>query len=279
MKWLYYQITAIILLLIHCNKFVSTKVIIQPQIGYDKTSKPNKTVEILVSFNIETISVINLYKQTIKVSLEVIIEWEETRVNIVDEEEESKVVLPYFLRKCRIGNIFYSEIFSLFSKDSSSSTIELSLEKYWYPNFDISRALHIRNVILVGRSTNTVLYDTKTNIMILNRKIEVELFCPMNLNKYPFDDNACSFIMKSFYHDYDSLRFVLKSMNYSNVFEHGPNDYYGRYKIEVKDLESDKKNDFAIVGFRIEFQRNSLAAISVSFFIPSGLTVTISWMR
>ena len=85
--------------------------------------------------------------------------------------------------------------------------------------------------------------------------------------------------MTSFYHDYNSLRFVLKSMNYSNVLECGPNDYYGRYKIEVKDLESDKKNDFAIVGFRIEFQRNSFAAISVSFFIPSGLTVTISWLR
>ena len=98
MKWLYYQITAIILLLIHCNKFVSTKVIIEPQIGYDKTSKPNKTVEILVSFNIETISVINLYKQTIQISLEVIVEWEETRVNII-EEEDAEVLLPQFFKK------------------------------------------------------------------------------------------------------------------------------------------------------------------------------------
>ena len=98
MKWLYYQITAIILLLIHSNKFVSSKVIIKPQIGYDKTSKPNKTVEILVSFNIETISVINLYKQTIQVSLEVIIEWEETRVIIVQEEDD-EVLLPQFFKK------------------------------------------------------------------------------------------------------------------------------------------------------------------------------------
>ena len=98
MKWLYYQITAIILLLIHSNKFVSSKVIIEPQIGYDKTSKPNKTVEILVSFNIEIISVINLYKQTIQVSLEVIIEWEETRVIIV-QEEDAEVLLPQFFKK------------------------------------------------------------------------------------------------------------------------------------------------------------------------------------
>ena len=98
MKWWYYQITAIILLLIHNTKFVSSKVIIEPQIGYDKTSKPNKTVEILVSFNIETISVINLYKQTIQLSLEVIVEWEETRVNII-EEEDAKVLLPQFFKK------------------------------------------------------------------------------------------------------------------------------------------------------------------------------------
>ena len=71
----------------------------------------------------------------------------------------------------------------------------------------------IQNVILVGRSTNTV-YKAKTNIMIMNRKIEVELFCPMNLNKYLFHANICSIIMKS-----ESLRFVLKSMKPLNIYQ------------------------------------------------------------
>ena len=72
----------------------------------------------------------------------------------------------------------------------------------------------IQNVILVRRSTNTVLYKAKTNIMIMNRKIEVELFCPMNLNKYLFHANICSIIMKS-----ESLRFVLKSMKPLNIYQ------------------------------------------------------------
>ena len=72
----------------------------------------------------------------------------------------------------------------------------------------------IQNVILVGRSTNTV-YKAKTNTMIMNRKIEVELFCPMNLNKYLFHANiVCSIIMKS-----ESLRFVLKSMKPLNIYQ------------------------------------------------------------
>ena len=71
----------------------------------------------------------------------------------------------------------------------------------------------IQNVILVGCSTNTV-YKAKTNIMIMNRKIEVELFCPMNLNKYLFHANICSIIMKS-----ESLRFVLKSMKPLNIYQ------------------------------------------------------------
>ena len=71
----------------------------------------------------------------------------------------------------------------------------------------------IQNVILVGRSTNTV-YKAKTNIMIMNRKIEVESFCPMNLNKYLFHANICSIIMKS-----ASLKFVLKSMKPLNIYQ------------------------------------------------------------
>ena len=71
----------------------------------------------------------------------------------------------------------------------------------------------IQNVILVGHSTNTV-YKAKTNIMIMNRKIEVELFCPMNLNKYLFHANICSIIMKS-----ASLKFVLKSMKPLNIYQ------------------------------------------------------------
>ena len=95
--------------------------------------------------------------------------------------------------------------------------------------------------------------------MIINRKIEVELFCPMNLNKYPFHATICSIVMKI-----GSLRFGLKSMNYLDIlyisFTKGllfiimVNN-----KIEVKYFEFDKKIEISIVvGFQIEFQRNSL---------------------
>ena len=86
--------------------------------------------------------------------------------------------------------------------------------------------------------------------MIINRKIEVELFCPMNLNKYPFHATICSIVMKI-----GSLRFGLKSMNYLDIlyisFTKGllfiimVNN-----KIEVKYFEFDKKIEISIVvGF------------------------------
>ena len=134
----------------------------------------------------------------------------------------------------------------------------------------------VDDVISVGRSANTLLYIAKQNSLAIKRKLLIEIFCPMNLQNYPFDSNSCPLQVKSFSRNIYEMEFKLMQ-DPSKII-----DGIKEYDTSIKKLKVDKMNQynttFAITGFTINFRRNWYG-IAISIFIPSGLIVIISWMR
>ena len=115
--------------------------------------------------------------------------------------------------------------------------------------------------------------------MALRRKLNLELFCPMNLHHYPFDDNSCRFRIKSFSKNYNEIRFQLKHNFTSHIID-GVKEFETvvEHLDETENIIKQDDENFALSGFVIKFKRNSFAIV-VSLFLPSGILIIISWMR
>ena len=72
---------------------ISSKIIVEPSVGYDIHRHPNETVSIMYGFKIETISEINPHKQTVKLTLEINLRWKESRLEITKIDDGQKVFL------------------------------------------------------------------------------------------------------------------------------------------------------------------------------------------
>ena len=72
---------------------ISSKIIVEPSVGYDIHRHPNETVSIIYGFKIETISEINPHKQTVKLTLEINLRWKESRLEITKIDDGQKVFL------------------------------------------------------------------------------------------------------------------------------------------------------------------------------------------
>ena len=70
---------------------ISSKIIVEPSVGYDMHRQPNETVTIMFGFKIDTISEINPHKQIVKLILEVNLRWKETRLKITKIDDGQKV--------------------------------------------------------------------------------------------------------------------------------------------------------------------------------------------
>ena len=140
-------------------------------------------------------------------------------------------------------------------------------------------ALDIQNAASVGSGKKFMHHNVKENLMALRRKLNLELFCSMNLHHYPFDHNSCRFRIKSFSNNFNEIRFQLKHNFTSHII-----DGVKEYETVVEHLDETEKlikqddENFALSGFVIKFKRNSFAIV-VSLFLPSGILIIISWMR
>ena len=70
---------------------ISSKIIVEPSVGYDIHRHPNETVTIMYGFKIETISEINPHKQIVKLTLDLNLRWKESRLKITKIDDGQKV--------------------------------------------------------------------------------------------------------------------------------------------------------------------------------------------
>ena len=72
---------------------ISSKIIVEPSVGYDIQRQPSETVTITIGFKIETISEINPHKQIVKLTLDLNLRWKESRLKITKIDDGQKVFL------------------------------------------------------------------------------------------------------------------------------------------------------------------------------------------
>ena len=157
--------------------------------------------------------------------------------------------------------------------------IDVEQEKFWIPKLDIIHILTIDSVVL-GHQMQDLQYETKTGEMVVRRKLVVKIFCPMNLENYPFDTNSCPFKMRGDTADESDMKLQIRSDPTRKI------NGIKAFDTRIAKLDSDQElyvssmngRTFSVTGFKIEFSRR-WKAIVMSIFLPSGLIVTISWIR
>ena len=166
------------------------------------------------------------------------------------------------------------------SNISDHAPIDISfLKLLWIPD---TYFLNLKSIkILDGvHNANGIFLLNKTNILY-EIEMEIEVFCNMSFESYPFDSHSCFFMMTSFKHEFNVLNFTLTEFDFDASTQVGRLDYM----VEIESLPESMKlrkfksngRRFAYAGCVIKLKRYVQKYI-LNYFMPSGLLVLVSWV-
>ena len=143
-------------------------------------------------------------------------------------------------------------------------------EEIWNPNLVIKHRVDHHDIepefisFSVINKQVTFLYD-----------IIVKIACPMNFDRYPFDEQNCEFWMYNNLNTLDTMKFTMKELN--PKYTHSSESRY--------DINLSKPNTtihiakfFSMVSLNFNLKRRTAFYLS-SMYLPSTLLVGLSWMR
>ena len=166
------------------------------------------------------------------------------------------------------------------SNISDHAPIDISfLKLLWIPD---TYFLNLKSIkILDGvHNANGIFLLNKTNILY-EIEMEIEVFCNMSFESYPFDSHSCFFMMTSFKHEFNVLNFSLTEFDFDASTQVGRLDYM----VEIESLPESMKlrkfksngRRFAYAGCAVKLKRYVQKYI-LNYFMPSGLLVLVSWV-
>ena len=111
---------------------------------------------------------------------------------------------------------------------------------------------------------------------------EMDIYCNMNFDDYPFDSQNCTLNLTSFYNDKTKIVFELGRVEYSD--RHQINNLEYTASVQRMDSFTDRYSGtggneltWSVVGFSIQLVRKP-KKILIDYCVPSGLLVMVSWV-
>ena len=247
---------------------------------YCKLTKPppkNETTNIMVEFQKIQILNIDESKSTITLKLAIVMGWLETRILISDnatEEDKRDIKWPNF-------KILPKEF----------------VNHLWLPDADIPHVHRINTYKLIndfegfGYSSS---WGNEKQILIGYRiEVETVLFCKMNFEAYPMDENTCYFTLGSYAPLNQSAQIFKLFTKRSNGVEYDAPKQVAQldFAIDVKEglpkymkrysygsfYHKTINGLYQRTGFEIRFQRK-VSRYIYCYYIPSGILVFLSFV-
>ena len=248
---------------------------------YCKMTKPppkNETTNILVEFQKIQILNIDESESTITLKLAIGMGWPEPRIFIsanATEEDIKDIKWPSF-----------------------KSVPKEFVNRLWLPDADIPHVHKINKYNLIsdfeGYGYSLSWRNENENDILIGYRIEVEtvLFCKMNFEGYPMDENTCYFTIGSYAPLEQSSQIFKLFKNRSNGVEYDALKQVAQldFTIDVKEglpkymkkfsngyyYDKTINGLYQRTGFEIKFQRKVTRYI-YCYYIPSGILVILSW--
>ena len=238
--------------------------------GYDKLSKPPlsnitdtiNNITIYIPF-IQILSV-NENENTLTLKLKLEIVWNEPRVtilpNVTNEEMENIVIAGYALPQDFKNYLWLPNVYIYNVQKIKKYKLNHDFENYWY--------------WLDYNNKSVISFDTE---------VEIIIFCKMNFEDYPIDEQICYFLFGSpsvlatggqWYH---LEEIIFKASDQVALLD---------YKVEIDYLPEYMqfyKNDlwnitYQRTGFELRLKHNHERHL-MNYYIPSGILVILSWVN
>ena len=240
---------------------------------YCKMTRPppkNETTNVLVSFQKIQILNIDESESTITLKLAIAMGWPDPRIFIsvnATEEYLEYIKWPDFksLPKEFVNHLWLPDAYIPHVQKISKYNFINDFEGYGYTSWQNESQIHIGYRI----------------------EVQITLYCKMNFEAYPMDENTCYFTLGSYAPLKQSAQnfSLLMKDNYHPVkFDASKQVAKLDFMIDVKEglpKHNEKLKDdhyYQRTGFEIKIQRKVTGYIT-SYYVPSGILVVLSWVR
>jgi len=231
--------------------------------NYVKFELPHKdqTNKIGISMDIDEVMQINDEDHSITISMYLNVDWQEPRLKM----------LPSFGASSRPKNSGKS--------GPVPTNVEL-IEDLWLPNIFIYN-LKTFKVIEVLSKLSGLWIDSEKNVLY-SQATQITIMCPMRFDMFPFDTQTCKFRVGSYSYDSSKMHFITKNAGYASLGRHGRPVL--DYEISTNALAAENSildygalGNFSLAGYEMVLNRH-VSTYIITYFIPSGLFVIVSWM-
>ena len=237
----------------NCKKTCTDSICLPENYKKDEAPYKNKPCTIETTFNFIRVLKVNDKDSTITLSLELNLKWRDNRLMFEKNVTQALTKLP--------------------------STVQ---KKIWIPDAFIF-GLHGVNQLELTRKF-VYMYQTNTTDLIFTDAFEIDIFCKMSFENFPFDSQKCDLLITSYSGTDTEITFKFNSIDYRI------NDQVSHLKYHITDVQPVKeykseflkadgsKGNWSITGFSVLLSRKRMKYI-VDYFMPSGLLVIISWVK
>merc|ERR1711936_884360 len=221
--------------------------------NYSKLELPSKTNNLVgVSFDIDEVLKIEDSSNSITFSIFLNVEWNENRLIFTPEfGKDSNGLVP---------------ISANFVKD------------LWLPNIFIYN-LRSFEVMDVLRRLSGLWIDADKNIPY-SQAATITFYCPFDFKNFPLDSHNCVFKLGSYSYNDKIMPFTTKTFGMKATKNSG--SFSLKSDVDISALSENLiqfgfLGNFSVAGFEMKISRRSQPYI-VSYYLPSGLLVCLSWM-
>lgn len=177
--------------------------------------------------------------------------------------------------------------YRLFSPERSKIIGENDLrERIWVPHLYMSNE---QSSSLMGTDSKDVLISIAPNGEVLfSRRMQAVLYCWMNLQKFPFDDQTCSMNLESWKYNASILRLMwekdspVRLSSELHLTEYSLLDFWTNESVVRGDivnmrLGEGRSGNYSALKFTFKLGRE-VGYYLMDYFIPSMMIVAMSWV-
>ena len=162
---------------------------------------------------------------------------------------------------------------------SKGSRITLDLgaaDLIWTPDLWIANVLKFESLSLLNPLTGVSVNSTTKDVTLFNMVI-LEIYCPMEFDPFPFDEQVCQMYLESTNHLTDEMEF--SSTYYTDPEISGLIGFHVEYidmpeEHKVKSMWINKDFTYSRTGFRVRLSRH-WASFVMKYYLPSCAMVIV----
>jgi len=222
--------------------------------NYSKFELPHtdQSNKIGISMDIDEVMQINDNDYSITISMYFNVEWQEPRLKVLPSRPKNGL---------------------------APTNVEL-VKDLWLPNIFIYNLKTFKVIDVLSKLSG--LWIDRDKKVLYSQATQITIMCPMRFDKFPFDTQTCKFRVGSYSYDMSKMHFITKNAGYASLGRHGRPVL--DYDISTNTLAAEDSilnygalGNFSLAGFEMVLNRH-VSTYMITFFIPSGLFVIVSWM-